>query len=105
MISGWYGNHVAGSFDNFFHLDSRLSKPIHLIVGPWIHGPGMGEETGAGDIACGPDALAHCLNLDVRARCFDRWVRDEANGVEDEPSLKLFIMGTGDGHKTHDGKL
>lgn len=105
MVSGWYGNHVAGSFDKFVHLGKRLSKPIHLIVGPWIHGPSMGEETGAGDIECGPDALACGLNLDVRARWFDRWVRDVPNGVENEPPLKLFVMGTGNGHKTPEGKL
>ncbi|MCC7371546.1 MAG: CocE/NonD family hydrolase [Chloroflexi bacterium] len=105
MVSGWYGNHVAGSFDKFVELGKRLSKPIHLIVGPWIHGPGMGEETGAGDIECGPDALAQGPNLDTRVRWFDRWVRDVPNGVEQDAPLKLFVMGTGDGHKTEDGKL
>jgi putative CocE/NonD family hydrolase len=104
-VSGWYGNHVEGSFDKFVELGKRLHRPIHLIVGPWIHGPGMGEETGAGDVECGPDALACGPNLDVRLRWFDRWLKDEPNGVEQEPPLRLFVMGTGDGHRTRAGKL
>jgi putative CocE/NonD family hydrolase len=105
QVSGWYGNHVEGSFDKFVELGKRLRRPIHLIVGPWIHGPGMGEETGAGDVECGPDALAYGPNLDVRLRWFDRWLKDDPNGVEHEPPLRLFVMGTGDGHKTTAGTL
>jgi putative CocE/NonD family hydrolase len=105
MVSGWYGNHVEGSLEKFVELGSRLEKPVHLIVGPWIHGPGMGEETEAGNVEFGPEATAFGPNLDIRVRWFDRFVRDLPNGVEHDPPLRLFVMGTGDGHKTHAGRL
>ena len=105
MVSGWYGNHVAASFDKFRELGRRLDKPVHLIVGPWIHGPGMGEETEAGDVEFGPEASAFGPNLDTRLRWFDRWVRDVPNGVDQEPTLRLFVMGSGDGRKTPEGRL
>lgn len=105
MISGWYGNHIAANFDKYRELGRRLEKPVHLIVGPWIHGPGMGEDTQAGDVEFGPEVTAFGPNLDNRLRWFDRWVRDVPNGIDQEPPLRLFVMGTGDGHKTIEGHL
>jgi hypothetical protein len=34
-----------------------------------------------------------------------RWLRDDRNGVEDDPPVQIFIMGGGDGHRTKLGKL
>ena len=41
----------------------------------------------------------------IRRRWFDRWLKDETNGVEDDPPILLFVMGGGDGKKNNDGRL
>jgi putative CocE/NonD family hydrolase len=105
MISGWYAHHVAANIDKLRELGHRLTKPVHLLVGPWIHNATMGEDTHAGDVEFGPDAGAYGPILDLRLRWFDRFLKDLPNGVEDEPPLRLFVMGTGDGHKTAAGRL
>jgi putative CocE/NonD family hydrolase len=42
---------------------------------------------------------------DWRLRWFERWLSGVNNGVENEPPVKLFIMGGGDGRKSKDGRL
>jgi len=41
----------------------------------------------------------------LRARWFDRWVKGERNGVDDEPPVRLFVMGGGTGRKNAAGRL
>src|SRR5205814_1711080 len=38
-------------------------------------------------------------------RWFDRWLKDIPNGVEDEPPVRIFVMGGGSGRRTQEGKL
>jgi len=100
MISGSYAHHIAANLDKLRDLGRRLSKPVHLQVGPWIHSGTMGDDSHAGDVEFGPDARAFGPALDLRLRWFDRFLKELPNGVDDEPPLRLFVMGTGDGHRT-----
>ena len=38
------------------------------------------------------------------AAVFDRWLKDMDNGVDDDPPVRMFVMGGGDGHKTSKGR-
>ena len=105
MVSGWYAHHVAASFDKLRELGRRLEKPVRLIVGPWIHNTTMGDDTRTGDVDYGPEADAFGPMLDLKLRWFDRFVRDIPNGVEEAPRLSYFVMGTGQGHRTPEGRL
>jgi putative CocE/NonD family hydrolase len=105
MISGWYAHHVAANLDKLRELGRRLRRPVQLLIGPWLHNSTMGEDTHAGDVEFGPQASAFGPTLDLRLRWFDRFLKDLPNGVEDDPPLRLFVMGTGDGHKTAAGRL
>ena len=42
---------------------------------------------------------------ELHLRWFDRWLRDIDNGVEEDPPVRIFVMGGGDGHRTQDGRL
>jgi putative CocE/NonD family hydrolase len=105
MVSGWYAHHVAANFDKLRELGRRLEKPVRLIVGPWIHNTTMGDDTRTGDVDYGPEADAFGPVHDLRLRWFDRFVRDIPNGVDHEPRLSYFVMGTGAGHRTPEGRL
>jgi putative CocE/NonD family hydrolase len=41
----------------------------------------------------------------VVLRWYDRWLKGEANGVEREAPVRVFVMGGGDAHKTKEERL
>ena len=43
--------------------------------------------------------------FELRRRWFDRWIRGLTNGVEEEPPVRVFVMGGGSGRRNHDGRL
>jgi predicted acyl esterase len=45
------------------------------------------------------------FRLQVPLRWFDRWLRGVENGVENDPPVKIFVMGGGSGEKTPEGRL
>ena len=81
LIGGWRDIFPEGMVSPF----SRLSGPRKLLMGPWLH--------------CPPDQspVEPVDYLAEITRWWDRWLRGEANGVEDEPPVTLFVQGGGEG--------
>ena len=100
-VTGWYdswGTQVANM--NYLQL-ANAKRNQRLIVGPWTHG---GQSVSFSGIAeFGPEAAIDMNAL--RARWFDRWLKGEQNGVENEAPVRLFVMGGGDARKTPEGRL
>jgi putative CocE/NonD family hydrolase len=96
--------HFGGWFDVFRDSLIRYFQGIHqrgrsercragqrLIVGPWIHGPTAAGARQVGELDFGPEAP---VDLDaLRLRWFDYWLKGVANGVGDEPPVRVFLMG------------
>ena len=93
-VSGWYDDVLLGTLQNFTNLTGPDAAPAvrplqRLIIGPWGHGVNRG--TRLGDIDFGPTAL---IDLEgIQARWFNRWLRGEPNGVEQDPPVRIFVMG------------
>jgi uncharacterized protein len=106
-MSSWYDPYPRTATENYQGL-SRLKKgPVRLILGPWTHGDR--QLTYAGDVDFGTAAtvdgnLASDF-LTLRLRWFDRWLKDAPNGVESEPTVRIFVMGGGSGRRNADGRL
>jgi putative CocE/NonD family hydrolase len=101
-VTGWYdswGAQVANL--NYVELSKAKKSLQRLIVGPWTHG-GQGQSF-SGIAEFGP-AAAVDMNA-LRLRWFDRWLLERPNGVDQEPPVRIFVMGGGDGHKTPEGRL
>jgi putative CocE/NonD family hydrolase len=64
-----------------------------LLVGPWAHLMPYSVPTtkGTGEIDFGSEAAIelHAIQL----RWFDHWLKGADNGVLEEPSIRLFVMG------------
>jgi hypothetical protein len=102
--------HVTGAYDSwgapvanltFPALAAAKRSPQRLLFGPWTHGQQQLSYAGVAEF--GPDAA-----IDMRAvqqRWFDRWLKDEPNGAEHDPPVRVFVMGGGDGHRTPEGRL
>jgi hypothetical protein len=106
-MSGWYDPYSRTATDNYMGLVRRKRGPIWLIMGPWTHG--QRSVTYSGDVDFGPAAtLDHNLAesyLALRLKWFDRWLKDIKNGVDEEPQVRIFIMGGASGLCTKEGRL
>ena len=84
-IGGWYD----GYSEAVFRLVENLKSPVKGIVGPWGHkyphhgipGPAIGF-------------LQECK------RWWDRWLKGEPTGVENDPALRLWLLES-DSPKPH----
>ncbi|MFC6766601.1 CocE/NonD family hydrolase [Natrinema soli] len=102
----WYDSYTKGTCDNFEALSERNESDQFLLMGPWTHGwneyplPSWNKPY-AGEIAFGDRAL---LNYqEMRLRFFDRYLK----GLDtwDEPPVRYFRMGTGDGSRRSSDRL
>jgi putative CocE/NonD family hydrolase len=75
-------------------------------MGPWIHG--QQAQSAHGQVDFGPDA-AMDDQLAWRREWFDRWLLGKETAVGRSTPfatpVRIFVMGTGDGHKTPHGLL
>jgi putative CocE/NonD family hydrolase len=107
LLSSWYDAYVRTTLDNYAGFARQEDRPLCLIMGPWLHG--NRNSTFAGDASFG-DAATIAGNvtptwLEFRRRWFDRWLKGEPNGVDEEPDVRLFLMGGGSGRRTPEGRL
>ena len=76
LVAGWADGYRNGTF----RVLERLEAPARLLFGPWSH---MATDNSLP----GP-------RIDLvpeMARWWDRWLRDERNGVDERPPVTVFI--------------
>lgn len=101
---GWYDSYTRAVLENFQGL-SRLKKgPVKLLMGPWTHGARTLELSYAGDAEFGPEAALQSFD-ELHLRWFDRWLKGMSNGIDEEPPVRIFVMGGGDGRRTREGRI
>jgi predicted acyl esterase len=91
---------------NYQALSKAIKGPVYLIMGPWIHG--QQGSFAHGQVSFGQEA-AIPNPRDWRLEWFDKWLRGIDNSVAKSAPfatpVRIFVMGTGDGHKTQEGQL
>ena len=100
-VGGWYDIFLRGTVQNFVELSERKRSAIELLIGPWSHSGNA--RSYAGDVDFGSDAAIEDFFIDFQRRWFDRHLKRAERAASD--SVRLFIMGTGDGGKTDGGRL
>ena len=99
FIGGWYDIFKRGTLKNFSGLSQRNSL-TKLLMGPWTHSTGIRS---AGDVDFGPKAI---LSIEEEAlRWFDQFLKGKNLGILDEPPVKYFLMGGGNGNRDDIGRL
>jgi putative CocE/NonD family hydrolase len=102
--------HVTGTYDSWGGPVANLNYPTltrtkqsrqRLLFGPWTHG--QQAQSFAGMAEFGPEAAIDMRQ--VERRWFDRWLKGEANGVEHDAPVRIFVMGGGDAHRTAEGRV
>lgn len=98
-VTGWYDGDMPGALMNYAGMKAR-AKTEHarngqyLVVGPWTHLFNTSRRIGKTDF--GPEGK---IDLDARIlRFFDRYLKDVDNGIEKEPHVHTFTMGSNRWH-------
>ncbi|MCB1229477.1 MAG: CocE/NonD family hydrolase [Verrucomicrobiae bacterium] len=104
MVGGWYDLFSSSTSETYQALKRNSTSAVHLIMGPWPH---CSTGRSHGQVDFGPDAA---VNLGAINRAwFDRWLKDDESSFGEEAPFRtparLFVMGTGDGHRTENDKL
>ncbi|QDV18545.1 Cocaine esterase [Gimesia panareensis] len=106
LVSGWYDSWSSNNTANFQVLSKTIKGPVYMIMGPWIHGQ-QGSYS-HGQVTFGK-AAAIADPLGWRKEWYDHWLKGKENSVGKaapfQTPVRIFVMGTGDGAKTVDGKL
>ena len=100
-ITGWYDSWTRQVTMNYEALAKAKKSPQRLVIGPWVHG-GQNSNV-AGEVEFTKEAGIDLLAF--RLRWYDRWLRGEKNGVDDDAPVLLYIMGTGDDRRSKAGRL
>lgn len=94
--SGWYDIFLWSTFQNYMGMKQRggtdeARRNQRLIIGPWTHmnfsGSFPEREFGWGGSAAAIDLPG------IHLRWFDRWLKEEDNGIDEEPPVMIFVMG------------
>lgn len=100
IFAGWYDALLDCDLQHFALTQREAESPIaressRLVVGPWSH---LGILDSVGQLNFGLAASTASLELkgDLTSqalRWFDYWLKGIQNKVDEEPPVKLFIMG------------
>lgn len=100
-VTGWYDSYCGGTVKNYLGLKKRLAAPVHLLIGPWTHGGNARSH--AGDVEFGAEAALADFHRELHLRWFDRFLKGKR--TQDEPRIRIFVMGSGDGHRDANKRL
>jgi uncharacterized protein len=100
-ITGWYDSWTRQVTMNYEALSRAKKSPHRLVIGPWVHGS-QGSNI-AGEVEFTKDAAIDLRGF--RLRWYERWLRGDKNGVDLDPAVLLYIMGTGNDRKSPAGRL
>jgi putative CocE/NonD family hydrolase len=104
-ICGWYDAYAGAALEHFAGMAANGATPEircaqRLLMGPWHHL--LGERV-VGQVDFGPDAA---INIhEAEARFFDHHLRGLDVGLDDDPPLRLFTMGTNTWRWEHEWPL
>ncbi len=90
--SGWFDGDGVGSKLNHLAMAAHGHPHQKLVLGPWGHTDTATRKLG--DFDFGPKAIIDLQSAYLR--WFDHFLKGVDNGIEREPLVSLFVMGTND---------
>jgi hypothetical protein len=92
-IGGWYDILLKGTINNYLKMtdpsiDPEIRKKQKILIGPWVHDEGKRK---VGELDFGESAELN--ETELMLRWFDNQLKGTDNGINDEPPVKIFVMG------------
>ena len=96
FMTGWYDNLLHEVFKCFTGWKHRARTPearahTRLLVGPWMHSREFGSAAPSGVVDFGPAATVDLPGVHVR--WYDQRLKGIDTGIDDDPPIRLFVMG------------
>lgn len=96
-VGGWFDIFLGGTLRNFVgmreHAPSEAARSAQrLIIGPWSHTTLGAAVTGIQHFGLAATLFAIDLQSE-HMRWWDRWLKGERNGVDDDAPVRLYVMG------------
>ena len=88
-VAGWYDLFLEPTLENYSALSALERAPQMLLVGPWMHMPWVRQ---VGEVDFG-EAAGNNID-ELQLRFFERWLLGVENGLDDEPPVRLFVLGS-----------
>ena len=94
---GWYDIFLGGTLKNYLGMQERGGTPQarhgqKLLIGPWAHVSPFSNGVGQVDFGLRANPLSFDME-GLQLRWFDHWLKEEENGVTEEPPVRIFVMG------------
>ncbi len=89
-VSGWFDGDGIGTKRNYAAMVAAGQQNQKLIYGPWEHA--VNSTTKIAELDFGPKSIRDLDTLYLR--WFDHWLKGVQNGVDKEPPVDAFLMGT-----------
>ena len=100
IVAGWHDVMLDGDLEHFAAMKRDAATPearraSRIVIGPWSHGTFTST---VGDLDFGMRASGAFLDLredltSLQLRWFDRWLKDQRNGVDEEAPVRIFVQG------------
>jgi putative CocE/NonD family hydrolase len=108
--TGWFDAFPHADTEYFAEMARRNATPQRLVVGPWSHVGMRGDVSHTLDVDFGPESVWGVARYFAEQdRFFDRWLGEGAAApgpaAEDEPPVRIFVMGGGSGRRNAAGRL
>jgi uncharacterized protein len=88
--SGWFDGDGIGTKLNYLKMEQYRHSYQKLTIGPWGHTDTAGRMIGERDFT---QSAIIDLQRDY-LRWFDRWLKGVDNGIDKEPLVSVFVMGS-----------
>jgi putative CocE/NonD family hydrolase len=95
---GWYDVFLGGTIQNYMGMRAGAKteaarKAQRLLIGPWDHMT-IATQTPVGEYDPGVRSWYGTIDFDgIQLRFYDRYLRDMDNGLDEEPPVRIFVMG------------
>jgi uncharacterized protein len=92
-MAGWYDLLLGQDLEHYETWKHK--KNTKLMIGPWAHA-GFAQQVGELSFGLSASSLLLDLKTDLTSlqlKWFDYWLKGIKNGVMDEASVKIFVMG------------
>jgi putative CocE/NonD family hydrolase len=89
--SGWFDGDGIGSKLNYLGMVDAGNPRQKLTLGPWGH-TATAMRMGPLETDFGPNAIVDLERSYLR--WLDRWLKEKQNGIDTEPLVNVFVMGT-----------
>jgi uncharacterized protein len=95
--TGWYDIMTSQVLKNYMEMKKQAGSELtrknqKLLIGPWVHGCDIPNNSEGPKF--GPQSTWMAIDFTgMHIKWFDRWLKGIDNGIDNDPPIRIFVMG------------